>query len=52
MTEKEAKKIRKALKSVYFYALSTSHNNFPQATIVQPALTEDWRLLVLSDKKT
>jgi len=52
MTEKETKKMRKALKSVYFYALSTSLNDFPQATMVQPALTEDWRLLVLSDKRT
>jgi nitroimidazol reductase NimA-like FMN-containing flavoprotein (pyridoxamine 5'-phosphate oxidase superfamily) len=52
LTQKEQKKLKKILKSVYFYSISTCSDNIPQSTMVQPALTENWKFLILSDKST
>ncbi|MHA2224666.1 MAG: pyridoxamine 5'-phosphate oxidase family protein [Candidatus Hodarchaeales archaeon] len=52
LTQKQVKKLRKLLASSYFIALSTSYNDIPQATMVQLALTKDWKILVIADSAT
>jgi len=43
-----AKKLLKMFKSTKYCTLSTSSNDKPHATIVQPAITSNWEILVFS----
>ncbi|MFW9854846.1 MAG: pyridoxamine 5'-phosphate oxidase family protein [Candidatus Thorarchaeota archaeon] len=51
MSPKQKDRIKKILKSVYFYSLTTSWKDIPQTTIVLPRITEDWKILIISHKK-
>jgi nitroimidazol reductase NimA-like FMN-containing flavoprotein (pyridoxamine 5'-phosphate oxidase superfamily) len=51
LNPKEQKKIYKMLRKETYVTLCTSSEDIPQATVVLPAFTEDWKFLILADRK-
>lgn len=51
INETQRKKILKVLRRTTFCALSTSFNDEPHTTIVQPSITSELDIIVLSNKK-
>ncbi|MFX0064397.1 MAG: pyridoxamine 5'-phosphate oxidase family protein [Candidatus Hermodarchaeota archaeon] len=48
MNKHQKEKIWKLLKSITYCSLSTCFNGVPHTTVVQPAITPDWKFIILA----